>query len=126
MLFRSDLEPDNRGYLRDLSDSYNQLGDLDGRDDPAKARDWFVKGLAIRERLADLEPDNREYLRDLSVSYGNLGDIELAAGNKPAAREWNTQGLAVTERLLTKDPTSADYKSIVDYFRRHLGGADSP
>ena len=122
----ADLEPDNREYLRGLSVSYNQLGGLDGRDDPAQARDWFGKGLAIRERLADLEPDNREYLRDLSVSYGNLGDIELAAGNKLAAREWLTQGLAVAERLLTKDPTSADYKSIVDYFRRHLGGADSP
>ena len=122
----ADLEPDNRQYLRDLSLSYDRLGDLDGRDDPAQARDWFGKGLAIRERLADLEPDNRRYLRDLSVSYGNLGDIELAAGNKLAAREWLTQGLAVAERLLTKDPTSADYKSIVDYFRRRLGGADSP
>jgi hypothetical protein len=66
------LEPENTGFLRDLSISYNKMGDLDERVDPARARAWFEQGLEIRRKLAALEPENREFLRDVAVSLYKL------------------------------------------------------
>ena len=67
-------EPDRADYQRDLSVSYNKMGDLfsalgQGED----ARQAYEKALAIAERLAKAEPDRADYQRDLSVSYEQNG-----------------------------------------------------
>ena len=63
-------EPDRADYQRDLSVSYNKMGDL-YRDlgQGEQARQAYGKSLAIAERLAQAEPDRADYQRDLSVSY---------------------------------------------------------
>ena len=59
-------EPDRADYQRDLSVSYNKIGDLYqalGRGD--EARDAYMKSLAIAERLAKAEPDRADHQVDL-------------------------------------------------------------
>ncbi|MFM7228057.1 MAG: TIR domain-containing protein, partial [Cyanobacteriota bacterium] len=63
-------EPDRADYQRDLSVSYNKMGDLYralGQGEGARAA--YQGSLEIRERLAKAEPDRADYQRDLSVSY---------------------------------------------------------
>jgi hypothetical protein len=100
--------PDNARCLRDLSISYNRLGDLALRTDVAQARGWFEKHRAIAERLAKLEPDNVTYLHDLSIHYDRLGDLALRT-DVAQARGWFEQGLAITERLAKLKPDNVRY-----------------
>jgi tetratricopeptide (TPR) repeat protein len=104
----SGLEPDNTQYLRDLSISYSNLGDLDQRSDPTRARVWFEKGLAIFERLAALVPDNTEYLCGLAVSYGKLGALDHRS-DRARARVWFEKGLAIRERLAALEPDNIKF-----------------
>ena len=72
-------------YARDLSISYNRLGDLAlSGGDPATAPRFYQDGLAIRKRLSDAAPENADYARDLSVSYERLGDLAMSAGDAAA------------------------------------------
>ena len=69
-------EPDRADYQRDLSVSYERMGDLYGAlGQGEEARQAYLKSLAIRERLAEAEPDRADYQRDLSVSYERMGDL---------------------------------------------------
>ena len=67
-------EPARADYLRDLSVSYNKLGDLErdlGHGDAA--RQFLEKDLEIAERLAAQEPARADYLRNLpspTTSWG--------------------------------------------------------
>ncbi len=76
-------EPDRADYQRDLSVSYNKVGDL-YRDlcQGEQARQAFLTALQIRERLARAEPDRADYQRDLAVSLVRVGTIDgdTAAG----------------------------------------------
>ena len=72
----SNAAPENADYARDLSISYERLGDLAmSGGDPAAARRYYEDGLAIRKRLADAASENADYARDLSFSYVRLGDL---------------------------------------------------
>lgn len=67
-------EPDRPDLQRDLSFSYNRLGDLAralGQYETAQS--YFRKSLAIREQLAQAAPERVNPQRDLSVSYEKLG-----------------------------------------------------
>ncbi|MGH8932429.1 MAG: AAA family ATPase, partial [Egibacteraceae bacterium] len=105
---RADAEPDRADYQRDLSVSYNKLGDLMiavGRGDEA-AR-LYQQSLDIFRRLADAEPDRADYQRDLSISYNRLGALAAEQGDPGAARDYLSQALAIARRLATQDPSSA-------------------
>ena len=78
----ADAAPENADYARDLSVSYNKLGDLArSGGDPAAARRYYEDDLTIRMRLADAAPENADYARDLSVSYNKLGDLARSGGD---------------------------------------------
>ncbi len=71
---RADAEPGRADYQRDLSVSYNKLGDLYqalGQGDQALT--LYQQSLDIRDRLAQTEPGRADYQRDLSISYQRLG-----------------------------------------------------
>ena len=62
----ADAAPENADYARDLSISYNRLGDLArSGGDPAAARRYYEDGLKIAKRLSDAAPENADYARDL-------------------------------------------------------------
>ena len=106
---RCRAEPERADYQRDLSVSYNKLGDLMAALGQGEAaRDFFQKDLAIAERLARAEPERADYQRDLSVSYERLGDLLRKEGNVGAAGEYFRQSLAIRERLADAEPERAD------------------
>ncbi|MBM3727986.1 MAG: tetratricopeptide repeat protein, partial [Acidobacteria bacterium] len=105
-----DQEPDRADYLRDLSVSFNKLGDLmRALGQGAEARRYYEQDLAISQRLVDQEPDRADYLRDLSVSFERLGDLMSALGQGAEARRYYEQALAISQRLVDQEPDRADY-----------------
>ncbi len=103
-------EPNRADYLRDLSVSYERMGDLErALGNGEAARRFFEKALEIAERLAAQEPNRADYLRDLSVSYNKMGDLERALGNGEAARRFFEKALEIAERLAAQEPNRADY-----------------
>ena len=79
-------DPGNAGWQRDLSVSYNKIGDvLVAQGNLPEALKSFRDGLAIRDRLAKADPGNAGWQRDLSVSYNKIGDVLVAQGNLPEA-----------------------------------------
>ncbi|MGH3813329.1 MAG: TIR domain-containing protein, partial [Pseudonocardiaceae bacterium] len=74
-------EPDRADYQRDLSISYERLGDLyQALGQGEQALKLYQQSLHIRDRLAQAEPDRADYQRDLSISYNKLGDLYRALG----------------------------------------------
>ena len=104
-------EPDRADYQRDLSVSYNKMGDLYvALGQGEAARQAYQGSLEIRERLAKAEPDRADYQRDLSVSYERMGDLYVALGQGEAARQAYQGSLEIAERLAKAEPDRADYQ----------------
>ncbi|MEO1246752.1 MAG: tetratricopeptide repeat protein, partial [Pseudomonadota bacterium] len=104
-------EPDRVDYQRDLSVSYNKMGDL-YRDlgQGEAARKAFQNALEIAERLARAEPDRADYQRDLSISYNKMGDLYRDLGQVEAAHDAYKKDLEIAERLTRAEPDRADYQ----------------
>ena len=95
-------EPDRADYQRDLSVSYDRMGDLNrALGQGEAARQAFLNSLAIRERLANAEPDRADYQRDLSVSYNKMGDL-YRRSRRGRAAPGLLNSLAISERLATR------------------------
>jgi len=104
-------EPDRADYQRDLSVSYNKMGDLyRALGQGEGARQMYLKDLEIAERLAKAEPDRADYQRDLSVSYNRMGDLYRALGQGEGARQAYQGALEIAERLAKAEPDRADYQ----------------
>ncbi len=89
-------DPGNAGWQRDLSVSYDRVGDvLVAQGNLPEALKTFRDGLAIRDRLAKSDPGNAGWQRDLSVSYDRVGDVLVAQGNLPEALKTFRDGLAI-------------------------------
>ena len=90
-------EPDRADYQRDLSVSYNQMGDLyralGQGERPATAYQQVPRDPRAPGRSA--EPDRADYQRDLSVSYNKMGDLYRALGQGEAARRRYQKSLEI-------------------------------
>jgi tetratricopeptide (TPR) repeat protein len=107
---RSQEHPERADYLRDLSVSYNKVGDLMGRlGEGEQARQFYQKALEIAERLVRQEPERADYLRDLSVSYNKMGYLMGTLGEGEQARQFFQKALELRERLVRQEPERADY-----------------
>ena len=88
-------DPNDTQARRDLSVSYNKLGDVHlqaRRTD--KALQAYQKCLELREALAKADPNDAQARRDLSVSYNKLGDVHLSSAPptrpcSPTRRAWS-------------------------------------
>jgi tetratricopeptide (TPR) repeat protein len=70
--------------------AYEQLGKIAGEErDFAKARDWYLKSLAIGEQQGNL--------RVAAITYHNLGAIAQEERDFATAREWYLKSLAISE-----------------------------
>ena len=115
-----DQARDSAEYARDLSISYERLGDLYASlGEPARALEHYQKDLAIREELRRRAPSSAEYARDLSISYMKLGDLQVRLGEPARALEHYQQALAIREELRRRAPDSAQYARdlVVSYHR---------
>jgi tetratricopeptide (TPR) repeat protein len=70
-------EPGRADYLRDLSVSYNKMGDLQrALGEGEAARQFYEKSLELRERLVAQEPGRADYRVDLAKSLARIGDAD--------------------------------------------------
>ena len=115
-------EPERADYQRDLSVSYNKMGDLfsalgQGED----ARQAFAKALAIRERLAKAEPDRADYQRDLIVSCVKMSEID-----PERAPEYLSRALAIARALQDRGRFMPADAGMVDDLARRLAALAAP
>jgi tetratricopeptide (TPR) repeat protein len=98
-------EPDKAQWERDLSVSYERVGDvLVAQGNLPDALKDFRDSLAIAERLAKADPQNAGWQRDLSISHNKVGDVLKDQGNLPDALKAFRDSLAIRERLARADP----------------------
>jgi tetratricopeptide (TPR) repeat protein len=108
--------------LRDSAVAHFVAGDLArAAGDAAEAREQYVTGLQIAERLAATDPTNAEWQRDLSISHDRLGDLARAAGDVAGARAAYTAGQQIAERLAATDPTNAGWQRDLSISHNRLG-----
>ena len=104
-------DPRNTQWQRDLSVSYDRIGDVQAAlGDSAAALKSFQAGLAIAEGLAAGDPRNTQWQRDLSVSYNKIGNVQAAQGDSAAALKSFQAGLAIAERLAAGDPRNTQWQ----------------
>ncbi len=117
---RAAAEPDRADYQRDLSVSYNKMGDLyRALGQGADAAAMYQASLDIRRRLTEAEPDRADYQRDLSVSYERMGDLYGALGQGQDAAAMYQASLDIWRDLTEAEPDRADYRRgiVVPYER---------
>ncbi|MFM8264213.1 MAG: hypothetical protein ACKN9S_18180, partial [Pirellula sp.] len=85
----SKAAPENADYARNLSVSYERLGDLSrALGEASKAGEYYQKALEVSQRLSKAAPENADYARDLWVSYWRLASHCESTGNPTAASRW--------------------------------------
>ena len=115
--------PGDQQMQRDLSASYNKLGDIaKARNDYKAAEGYYAKALEIGERLAEKYPDDPKMQRDLSVSYDNLGGIAKARNDYRAAEGYYAKALEIGERLTEKYPDDPQMQRDLSVSYNNLGG----
>ncbi len=114
--------PYSSDYARDLSVSYERMGDLwRSLGDGAQTLRYYEQALQIRDRLSQGAPDNADYARGLSVSYNRLGDLWKSLGDGAQALRYYEQALQISERLLQGAPDNAVYARDLGISYERLG-----
>ena len=116
------LDPDNTEFQRDVSISYNRLGDIQlrlGHTDDALA--LYQNALDVRLKLVALAPDNTQFQRDVSVSYNKLGNIQLRLGNTDDALALYQNALDVALKLVALDPDNTQFQRDASVSYEKLG-----
>ncbi|MDR0469050.1 MAG: toll/interleukin-1 receptor domain-containing protein [Peptococcaceae bacterium] len=88
---------------------YNEVGiGLHHQGDYAKAMEWYLKALAIAEKVLGTEHP------DTATTYHNIAGIYRKQGDYPKALEWHSKALAIREKVLgtTHPDTAAAYNNI--------------
>jgi tetratricopeptide (TPR) repeat protein len=98
-------DPNNAGWQRDLSVSYNKVGDvLAAQGNLTEALQSFRDGLDIAERLAKADPNNADWQRDLAISNERLGDIYMQRKETNEAKAAFERALAIYDELTARFP----------------------
>jgi tetratricopeptide (TPR) repeat protein len=99
-------DPSNAGWQRDLSVSYDRLGDvLIAQRRPVDALKSYRESLAIAERLAAADPSNAGWQRDLFVSDVKIGNMLEVQGNLAEALTSYQESVTLADRLAKADPS---------------------
>jgi tetratricopeptide (TPR) repeat protein len=103
--------PDDTARRRDLSVSYNKVGDLyKANGDTPAALKAYQDSLLIAQKLVELDPKQAEWQRDLSVSYNKVGDLYKANGDTPAALKAYQDSLLIRNKLVELDPNVVQWR----------------
>ena len=104
------IDRENLEHARDLSVSFNKLGDTLsslGRTDAALGH--YQRGLGITETLVARAPENAQYARNLSISFDRLGNTLSSLGRTDEALGYYQRGLGIRETLDARAPENAQY-----------------
>jgi serine/threonine protein kinase len=102
---------DDRGLKRELANSYEKLGDVQGGYQSANLGDIkaaiqsYEHALEIRESLNG-QPADKALLRELIRNHGKLSNLYNVAGNSSMSLQHSDALLKLAERLATDDPTN--------------------
>ena len=103
-------DPGNAAWQRDLSVSYNKVGDvLKAQGNLAEALKAYRDGLAIGERLAKADPGNAGWQRDLSVPIKG-GRCARGPGRPARGLKAYRDGLAIASASPRPIPATPDGK----------------
>ena len=115
-----ELDPKQAEWQRDLSVSYERIGDLYvATGDTPAALKTYQDSLSIVQKLVELDPKQAEWQRDLSVSYEKLGDMYKANGDTPAALKAYQGSLSIRNKLVELDPKQVEWQNdlVVSYYK---------
>ena len=105
---QAEADPSNAQAQRNLSVSYERLGDLlVAVGNTGEAGRLHRDSLTIRDRLAKADPSNAQAQRDLSVSYERLGDLMQSVGNTGEAEHLYRDSLTSIETTFGTDNQQA-------------------
>ena len=114
--------PDNVFWQRDLSVSYNKVGEvLELQGKLPEALKSYRDGLAVSDRLAKAEPGNTVWQRDVAVSHENIGDVLVAQGNLPEALKSYRDSLAIVGVLTAADTGNAGWQRDLSVSHNKVG-----
>jgi hypothetical protein len=114
-------DPGNASGQRDLSMSYNKIGDAQKEQgDLSAARQSYNDSLAIRDRLAKSDPGNAGWQRDLAVSFDKLALAHKQSGDRAKALDFLRQGQAIMARLTKVSPDNALWREDLAWFDRKI------
>jgi tetratricopeptide (TPR) repeat protein len=104
-------DPSNAEWQRDLSISYNKIGDvLSAQGKLEEAITAYRDSLGIAKRLAAQDPSNAQWQHDLSISYERIGDVLSAQGKLEEAVTAYRDSLDIRQRLAAQDPSNAQWQ----------------
>jgi tetratricopeptide (TPR) repeat protein len=103
-------QSDNAQWQRELSLSYNRIGETLSRSGrPPDALNMFRLAFDIRQKLADRAPDNAEWQRDLAVSYERIGDELFRSGDTDEAFASHRSALEIRRKLVLDAPDNKEW-----------------
>ncbi len=119
---RAGRDPENTDFQRDLSVSYNNVGNIyKSLGEGQKALEFFEKDLQVMLRLVESEPHRTDFQRDLSVSYNNVGNIYKSLGEGQKALEFFEKSLQVMRRLVESEPHRTDFQRELSVSYNNVG-----
>ena len=122
----ADAVPTDNERQRDLSVSYNKVGDvLVAQGNLPEALKSYRDSLAIRDRLARADPGNAEWQRDLSISLGRVAETLLKLDRKAEARPLAERALAQLRSAIARMPDDPRLTRDLPYYQdllRRAGG----
>ena len=113
-------EPNRTDYQRDLSVSYERMGDLlKTLGQAEQARQAYQRSLDIRERLTAAEPDRADAAWDLVVSLYKVAQID-----EDHNRELLSRALTILRRLYAAGSLYPNQVQAMEQLEEMLGAAE--
>src|SRR5262249_13108883 len=110
------LDPANAQWQRDLSVSYNKIGDvLVAQEEREDALTAYRTSLVIREMLVQVDAANTEWQRDLIVSYVKVSALDLSG-----ARTRLSRALSIGRSLQRADRLAPADVKLLDSLKEQL------
>jgi tetratricopeptide (TPR) repeat protein len=115
--------PSNIGWQRDLSISYERIGDVQrSQGNLSDALASHMAALDIDKRVAAANPNEPDVQRNLSISYNKVGGVQVDQGDLAGALKSFADGVAVIERLAQTEPGNAGWQDDLAFSLKKLGG----
>lgn len=125
MLGLLDGEKENRRWLRELSLSYNRIGEALSRSGRrADALNAFERALEVRRKLCELEQESPEAQRDLAVSYERIGSEQFAMRQITEASELYRSAMDIRKDLVARSPGNGEWLRDLSVSYEKMGDVD--
>jgi tetratricopeptide (TPR) repeat protein len=121
-----DMDPTDTESQRNLSISYNKLGDAcAGQGQFSEAQKFFGDALATAHRLADDDPTNADAQRDVMVNHYKLGKISAASENYSDAIDEYEAAVRVLERMIAAKMLVEPSKNEINLLKQEIARCDA-